>query len=77
MSAAKSIVLIKLGTVVDTGEIDRDAPFLAVSDMPGRSGVYAEEPDVMAQFAPSEGEARFEAEWINGGLTFGRRVADP
>ena len=41
-----------------------------------RSGVYEKEPEVIAQFAPGEEQARSEAEWIDDGWNFGKGVDD-
>lgn len=59
-----------------TGHVDRDAPFLVTSDIFGRTGIYTDEPAVVAQFAPDEREARFHAEWKDEAWVFGRRVTD-
>ena len=70
----KSIVKVRRGVDTTTGLLDPDAPFLVVAEQPGRSGMYQDEPDVIAQMAPDEVEARFEAEWIEGEWRFGKRV---
>jgi hypothetical protein len=46
--------------------------------LPGRGGLYEEEPAVIEQFRPGEREAQFEAEWSKqeGSLEFGKRVTD-
>ena len=72
----KSIVKIYLGHDRATRRACQDGRFLVVSDQPGRSGIYEDEPAVIAQLAPDEDEAKFEAEWKDGQWVFGRRFAD-
>jgi hypothetical protein len=68
----------------ETGEIDPAAPFMVIPRrrellrLPGRSGIYEQEPGVIEQFRPGEREAQFEAEWSKqeGGWKFGKRVTD-
>jgi hypothetical protein len=80
----KEIVLVTLAVDTATGEIDPKAPFMvipqrrALQRLPGRGGVYENEPAVIEQFRPGEREAQFEAEWSKqvGGWKFGKRVTD-
>ena len=76
----KEIVVVCLAIDAETGEIDPAAPFVVIPRQPRlqprRGGVYHNEPDVIAQFLPGERQARFEAEWIEGEWSFGKRVAD-
>jgi hypothetical protein len=72
----KGIVKVRLGVDPTTGLVDPRAPFLVIAPQPGRSGMYHDEPDVIAQIAPDEVKARFEAEWIEGEWKFGKRVLD-
>jgi hypothetical protein len=48
---------------------------MVFADDPDRCGLYDKEPDVIAQLAPDEEIARFEATW-DGEWEFGRRVQD-
>ena len=68
------IVEIRLGRNA-AGNIDQAAPFIVIAPSGDRSGLYIEEPGVIAQFSPGEDRARFEATW-DGIWKFGRRVAD-
>jgi hypothetical protein len=69
-----AIVEIKLGRSAG-GSIARHAPFAVFAENPDRCGLYDKEPDVIAQLAPGEDNARFEATW-DGEWKFGRRVQD-
>ena len=74
----KDVVLVTLAIDAATGKIDPGAPFMVNSRVPGRSQVYQDEPEVIAQFRPGESQARFEAEWNDetGDWIFGKRVLD-
>jgi len=71
-----SIVTIQLAQNIETGEIEREAPFFVMAPEPGRSGTYIDEPAVLAQIPPGEVAAKFEAEWISGEWKFIRRWFD-
>jgi hypothetical protein len=72
----KRIVLVQLAVDEKTGQIDREAPFLVIAPQPESTGLYDNEPDVIAQIAYDECEAKFEAEWVDGKWVFGKRVGD-
>jgi hypothetical protein len=61
----KEIVLLTVALDWETGEIDRDAPFMVNSSRLGTlyNRPYENELEVIAQFRPGEWRARFEAEW--------------
>jgi hypothetical protein len=59
----------------DDGTPDRDAPFVVLAEDEDRDGLYFNEPAVIAQLAPDENAAKFEATW-EGEWKFGRRVQD-
>jgi hypothetical protein len=71
---APEIVEIRLDVKSD-GSPARDAPFIVIATDADRCGMYTDEPAVIAQLAPDEASAAFEATW-HGEWTFGRRVAD-
>ena len=72
----KDIITVRLAVDPITGVIAAFAPFAMIAKQRFRNGIYDDEPKVIAQFLPGEREARFEAEWIDDGWTFGKRVAD-
>jgi hypothetical protein len=77
----KQMVLVRLAIDPQTGAA---APFVLIPQrrelqrLPGRGGLYDNEPTVIEQFRPGERESQFEAEWSKqeGGWNFGKRVAD-
>ena len=68
------IVEIRLGRKSD-GSFARDAAFMVIAKDADRCGLYKSEPDVIAQLAPGEDIARFDATW-DGEWKFGRRIQD-
>jgi hypothetical protein len=74
----KEIVLVRLAIDPQTGAVDPTAPFMviprrrALQRLPGRGGIYENEPGVIEQFRPGDREAQFEAEWSK--VEAGRRV---
>jgi hypothetical protein len=77
-SAVKEIVFVSLATDPKTGTTIPDAPLLVKAARADRSGIYDQEPEVIAQFPPGERQAQFEAEWNDekGVWIFGKRVDD-
>jgi hypothetical protein len=81
---AQTKEIVRLAVDPKTGAVDLTAPFVVIPQrrelqrLPGRGGLYEEEPGVIEQFRPGEREARFEAEWSkqHGGWQFGKRVDD-
>jgi len=53
-----------------------DAPFVVKASRSDRSGVYDQEPEVIAWIMPDERQVRLEAKWTENGWTFGKRVPD-
>jgi hypothetical protein len=69
------IIEIQLDCKAD-GSIDRHAPFVVLAPDEERDGLYSNEPAVVAQLAPDEDNARFEATWDGEEWLFGPRVQD-
>jgi hypothetical protein len=72
----KEIVTVCLAIDAQTETIILDAPVLVKASCIDRSGVYDQEPAVIAQFLPGEEYARFEAEWTDDRWKVGKRVTD-
>ena len=72
----KDIVIVCLAIDAQTGTIVPDEPFLVKASRKDRSGVYDQEPEVIARFLPGEQYARFEAEWTDERWIFGKHVRD-
>jgi hypothetical protein len=71
------IVHVRLPTDRETKQPLRHAPFMVYCPAdPWRSDFYVDEPNVIAQLADDEFEARFEAEWVDEEWRFGRRIVD-
>jgi hypothetical protein len=67
-AAMKEIVLVRLAADPAIGAIDPTAPFIVIPRRElRRGGLYEKESEAIAQFLPSEREARFEAEWTEDG----------
>lgn len=73
--ALTEVIEVVLGCNED-GSIDRDAPFVVLAEDEERDGLYFNEPAVVAQLAPDEATAKFEATWDGEEWLFGRRVQD-
>ena len=69
------IIEVQLACNAD-GSVDRTAAFVVLAADEERDGLYFNEPDVIAQLAPDEDTARFEATWDGEEWLFGRRVQD-
>ena len=69
------IIEVQLACNAD-GSVDRTAPFVVLASDEKRDGLYTHEPAVIAQLAPDEDTARFEAAWDGEEWLFGRRVQD-
>jgi hypothetical protein len=73
-------VLVTLAVDTETAEIDPKAPFMGNSRrrVTRYNRPNEDEPGVTEQFRPGERQARFEAEWDEGGLDIreanGRRL---
>jgi hypothetical protein len=72
----KEVVLVCLGRKLHTGKPDPFAPFMVKAQDPRRSGLYYDEPAVIAQILRGEREAAFEAEWVGAQWKFGKRVPE-
>jgi hypothetical protein len=69
------IIEVQLDCHAD-GSIDRGSPFVVLAPDEERDGLYFNEPAVLAQLAPDEDTARFEASWDGEEWMFGPRVQD-
>jgi hypothetical protein len=70
------VVTVILASDPAMGELTPTAPFLVTYErLPERSGLYYDEPDVIAQMAAGERQAQFEADWTDDGWVLGKRVS--
>ena len=69
------IIEVQLACNAD-GSVDRTAPFVVLASDENRDGLYTNEPAVIAQLAPDEDTALFEATLEGEEWLFGRRVQD-
>ena len=72
----KTIVLVELPRDSETDLIVRDGLVFVLAPQPGRSGVYEDELETIAQFYADETMAKFEAKWIDDHWVIGKRFLD-
>jgi hypothetical protein len=75
-SMEKTIVLVELPRDSETDLIVRDGLVFVLAPQPGRSGVYEDELETIAQFYADETMAKFEAKWIDDHWVIGKRFLD-
>jgi hypothetical protein len=72
-TAMKEIVLVRLVVDPQIGALDSTAPFVVIprrrvlQHLPGRGGMYGNEPRVIEQFQPGEREAQIRSRVVEAG----------
>jgi hypothetical protein len=69
-------VQVRLGVNSETGQIDRDAPFMVWGEAAPdhHPAIYDDAPQVIVQMARDEQQARFTAEWAGERWCIGQRI---